>query len=771
LYEFRAIFEPYDVRLDRLPGQPDTAIDGLARVFDNQSAAPTYLFLRGNEAMPVQDQPLSPAVPSILGDGLAIEPVSLPPQAYYPALRPFEQQEALTGAAAQVQAAMAALAAAQESLRGAEAQLAAVLDPGAPVAEPAVQVTLEDDFSAARPEIWTVGAGQWEHRDGRLVQSQTGDSACRLTSVATHPGDFSATFRFRILDGQMWKSVGLSFDVTDSGDYNGVYLSAVAGGPKAQVYLQRSGGASYPADAARALPIELEREYTLGIAVRGTLLNVSVDGQLAIAYRLPDERREGRFALWTFDAAAEFLAAKVETLPSQATLVEAGEGAPLPPPAWTPELATAAVDAARLALGIADRGLAAAEANAAAVAARIAADKSRYADPPAADAEGLATAANAAERQLAAASAEQAILMAEQQLFAAQAALNTADPNTQQAVTTAETALAQAKAALTAAQESLSAPPAATYTPLGPVYPATSTGRRTALARWIGSRQNPLSARVAVNHIWLRHFGEPLVPTVFDFGLNGKRPTHPDLLDWLAVEFMDSGWSMKHVHRQIVLSTAYRRDSAFRPDDPNVAIDPDNHQWWRCFARRAESEAVRDSVLAVAGSLDTTLGGPDIDQALGLTVPRRSIYFRHSKEKQVTMLSLFDAPGPTECYRRNQSIAPQQALALANSSLALAQSRVLAGKLTLEAGAGMQGDAAFVVAAYETVLSRAPSETEVAECRDFLGRQAALLASGGLEAFANGQPGPVPPSPDPAQRARENLVHVLLNHHEFVTLR
>src|ERR671920_1717368 len=99
---------------------------------------------------------------------------------------------------------------------------------------------------------------------------------------------------------------------------------------------------------------------------------------------------------------------------------------------------------------------------------------------------------------------------------------------------------------------------------------ATSTGRRLALARWIADRKNPLTARVAVNHIWLRHFGSPLVPTVFDFGLNGKRPTHPELLDWLAVELMDSGWQMKSLHRLIVTSNVYRmQSSSHNPEDAN----------------------------------------------------------------------------------------------------------------------------------------------------------------------------------------------------------
>ncbi len=115
------------------------------------------------------------------------------------------------------------------------------------------------------------------------------------------------------------------------------------------------------------------------------------------------------------------------------------------------------------------------------------------------------------------------------------------------------------------------------FTPLGPSFPSTSTGRRLALARWIASDENPLTARVAVNHIWLRHFGQPLVPTVFDFGLHGKPATHPELLDWLAIELMRSNWNMKRLHRLIVLSETYGRDSAVHdPQSQAARLDPDN---------------------------------------------------------------------------------------------------------------------------------------------------------------------------------------------------
>ncbi len=301
-----------------------------------------------------------------------------------------------------------------------------------------------------------------------------------------------------------------------------------------------------------------------------------------------------------------------------------------------------------------------------------------------------------------------------------------------------------------------------------PIYPATSTGRRLALARWITDRNNPLAARVAMNHIWLRHFGKGIVPTEFDFGRNGKPPTHPALLDWLADEFMRCGWSMKHMHRLIVTSRAYQMDSQASP--ANLARDPDNRYLWRMNVRRMEGEVLRDSLLHVAGRLDLTMGGPDIDHHLGLTTRRRSLYYRHAAEKQMEFLGLFDAASVTECYRRSESLVPQQALALANSSLALGQSRLLARSLSHKIGTS--DAAAFVKAGFEQVLSRPPTAEESAACVQFLREQTALLAGGNkLSASEGASVSPVPAAADPAQRAKENLIHVLMNHNDFVTIR
>jgi hypothetical protein len=297
------------------------------------------------------------------------------------------------------------------------------------------------------------------------------------------------------------------------------------------------------------------------------------------------------------------------------------------------------------------------------------------------------------------------------------------------------------------------------------LLPATSTGRRLALAEWITEATNPLTARVAVNHIWMRHFGTPLVPTVANFGLNGKPPAHPELLDWLAVEFVQSNWSMKHLHRLIVTSRAYRLSSR-NVDGPNKIADSENRLYWRANSRRMDAEVVRDSLLAIAGQLDTTLGGPTIDEKLGLTSKRRSLYFRFNAEYKMSFLDQFDAASPTECYERRESVVPQQALALHNSVLALNVSREIAGQL-----AKLADNRSFVAAAFERVLNRAPSEEERTRCEEFLREQITLYSHPDkLTPFPAG-PAVKAPSTIPAQRAREDLVHVLLNHNDFVTVR
>ena len=414
-------------------------------------------------------------------------------------------------------------------------------------------------------------------------------------------------------------------------------------------------------------------------------------------------------------------------------------------------------DLACLRVEVARCRLAAAEAEHASVAARVAADRGRHADgAPAAEAAALVRRAARAEQRatLAAAWAE----VAAQDFEAAEAAgLPDDDAARGQRLDAAVSARAAAVARVAAARERLADPAAAdAYAPLGPHYPQASTGRRRALAAWITDRGNPLAARVAVNHVWMRHFHVPLVATVADFGRNGAPPSHPDLLDWLAVEFMESGWSLRHLHRLIVTSAAYGRDSG---SGPQAAVDPDNRLLWRMHVGRMEAEVVRDSLLAVAGLLDPTMGGPPLATSEALSTHRRSLYYECFPEEggQSAFARLFDAPDPLECYRRSVSIMPQQALALTNSELV----HTVSERLVADAGASStpprDDDAAFVAAMFLRILARPPSPAEQAACLDALPAHRRLLEADGAA--------------DAAAGARRGLARVLLNHHDFLTIR
>lgn len=453
------------------------------------------------------------------------------------------------------------------------------------------------------------------------------------------------------------------------------------------------------------------------------------------------------------------------------------------------KIARALMAAVQAAIGVEERQLAVADANLSSISARLAADRVRYLDPQAANVDELMRAAAQAERQHALAAAELQHLVAQRE-HARLAANPLADEGAKKALDTAAQSLADATKSVEAARLALASNDIS-YSAVGATYPRESTGRRAALARWITDRGNPLTARVLVNHVWMRHFGRPLVSTVFDFGLNGKAPTHPELLDWLATEFMESGWSIKSLHRAIVLSVAYQRDSVAAAETlaGNRAIDPDNRLLWRANTRRMEAEVVRDSLLELAGSLDPARGGADIDSKTADASFRRSLYYRHANEKRVTFLELFDQVGVAEGYQRTESVVPQQALALLNSDFANRAAARLAERLNSIAESSTERG--FVVVAFETILGRTATDAEIAACLDYLSRHAGsaepVVAAEAKDAAPAGVGGDsavaAPPQAatpggggagtlSPEQiRARANLVHALLNHNDFLAIR
>jgi hypothetical protein len=567
-YRLRAVFEPHNVRTDRVPGEANTDKNGLVRAYDADPKAPTYLFYRGDERNPDKEHPLTPGVPEALGGTLKLAAVSLPRLAYQPDKRDFVVQE-------------------------------------------------------------TIAAGE----------------------------------------------------------------QAVAAARKAQATI------------------------------------------LADAKSTPETREQAGLSLAVAEARHAALLAVLRVEKCE----DAGDHTS---ETW----------------------------------------------------KQAAMAASAAQREAAFREAEMNVALARSALAAAQAKADAADKGADRAASkkaaadleAAGTKSAAAEKALTTAKAERLAAPTVAYKPRPlPAYPAESTGRRLAFARWLTDRRNPLAARVAMNHIWARHFGQGIVPSVADFGRNGRPPSHPQLLDWLAAEFMSptlaatgthaksgadarAAWSMKRMHRLIVTSSAYRMAST--PDADDARRDPDNTYLWRMSSRRMEAEVVRDNILFVAGQLDETMGGPEVDHNQGLNSHRRSLYLRIAAEKEVEFLKIFDSPSVTECYERKHSVMPQQALALANSELTLSESRLLARALSAKSGSD---SAKFTRDAFLRVLARRPTPEETRLCLAFLTEQ--------VQRFKAQIPLPAAvttnlaesakPSADPALHARENLVLVLFNHNDFVTVR
>ena len=831
-YRFRAFFEPHSVRVDVLSAaaglQKDATLgmvplDGVSRVFDEQLEQPTYLFSRGDDRFPEKDRPLAPGVPAALGGSLPeIAAIDLPLEGWYPALHPEliasrqqDLQQKLAAAEAAVTAQQLRLAAAEQRHREVAAAEAAAGDtkPAAGTVQsiPTEETLFHDDFDALDPNIWQPVNGAWAVEAGDLVQSRVG-TFHTINAAVELPRDFRARVRYTCTDPGGLHSTGFSFDVHGSEAWQAVYTHSRGTTSGIQAFHRSGGVNAYPKAGVFPDTVHVGEEIVLDVAVRGSLLNVWHNGQLKIAYEMPLARRPGGLALWVHSGTARFHEVLVATLPEEFALTRKADQvlrSPFEP--LTAESLSRTVASHRAQLEILQLKREVARAEQESVQARTAADMAKYsaadhsATLNASTWQPLAEAAFASQQKLAVSQARVKLAEAEQQLAdVRRQSPNGTSTDGQPAAASRTEAMQQAEAkaqkAVAAARKALDAAIAAqkksgtNYEPLGKEYPKTSTGRRLALAQWITSPQNPRTARVAVNHMWLRHFGQALVPSVASFGLAGKDPSHPKLLDWLAVELTgstaegtnesaaaaDGTWRMKHLHRLMVTSSAYRRASAAGPQaSGNLDIDPQNTYLWRMNSRRMEAEAVRDSVLYLAGRLDESMGGPEIAESQGQVNLRRSLYFRTTPNESMEFLDLFDLASPNECYDRKPSVVPQQVLAMTNSALATTSARMLAGQILqeIQPTAGTPAnpattDIAFIEASFRHVLCRMPTEAERTRCAEFLAGHTRLLQQAGkLQRFPSGGAQRQAAAADPALRAKENLVQVLFNHNDFVTIR
>jgi hypothetical protein len=307
-----------------------------------------------------------------------------------------------------------------------------------------------------------------------------------------------------------------------------------------------------------------------------------------------------------------------------------------------------------------------------------------------------------------------------------------------------------------------------------------SSGRRRALAEWIASPDNPLTARVMVNRIWYWHFGRGIVATPGNFGKMGVPPTHPELLDWLATEFIRQGWSIKQMHRLIMNSETYKMASSFY-NAPNAEKDADNIYVWRYPVRRLEGEVIRDIILSASGQINLEAGGPPFFPSIPQRVRegyrqgkwiltkeepsnwRRSIYSYWKRGMKYPMFDVHDQPDQNVTVeKRNITTVPTQALTLLNNEFVLLQARYLAERVMREAGT--DSPEAQVKTLYRIALSRQPTAKELAGQLDFLKKQREFRTAR-TSGEGSGQGGG---EQDIDVAVLSDLTHVMLNANEFV---
>lgn len=322
--------------------------------------------------------------------------------------------------------------------------------------------------------------------------------------------------------------------------------------------------------------------------------------------------------------------------------------------------------------------------------------------------------------------------------------------------------------------------------PNDPAIPAAKaagkTGRRTVLANWLTDAKNPLVARVMVNRVWHYHFGRGIAGTPSDFGMMGERPTHRELLDDLAHRFMQDGWSVKKLHREIMLSAVYQQSSEFA--EAAAKADPENKYLWRFARRRLEGETVRDSMLRVSGLLNEKMYGPGVFPPMPAGVvtrggwkkneeeseaQRRSVYVFVRRNTRYPMFESFDMPDTHEsCSRRNATVTPGQALELMNSELIFDWSRSLAGRVLNDAGMKQES---FVDRAYRLAYQRAATAAEKRSASEFLARHVPLVEARLAKREAVPMPKNMPAGMAPAEAAAVvDLCHAILNSSEFLYL-
>jgi len=793
-FRMRAFFEPIGIRQDRVSGETapppfeeyvyggsrKVVREGLVRIFDKQPDATTWFYTGGDERNRVESRgSIPPGVPSFLNVPLGdIKPVDLPLAGWYPGSRPNVQQTMIDEHQAAVTAALQGKESAEAThdLTSQQAQLE--------VAQREFDIALKTAIAAGEAGALAGLHSVYLHAaEGRRVIQH---GMPELTAV---PDGTSISFQLGILEDS---HINFQLARDAAKHLTALYVGFVNG----QIKSYRPGGFSEFSVAAYDLPAGQDQfEVTLvlrpsddvaelTVSLLGTETQLVTKEPIALngwkAAKSPPQPmtfdcRPGTSVLiddvkvvagnhtfaWDFEAPRFADGDDVDgshgwrknsmSVAPATSLVSIMAGCASAMPSYEAlNRAKAAYREVSLPLIAATQKLEATRLNLASVEATIAADNARRDQADLSRFEELAKTAYV--RQLAAniSEAKSRALNAELELIQARA-LPESDKEKPKRIETLTAALATAKGALTAAVAKQTSTPTSTdYELLSPTSAPQSTGRRAALAYWITDPKNPLTPRVAINHLWMRHFHTPLVESVYDFGRNGKLPSHPQLLDRLTDELLDNAWSMKHIHRLIATSRAYQMSSSTIGLDDNLVKDKDNRLLWRMNQGRMEAEVVRDSLLSIADSLDPTIGGPALPNTQAMTSNRRSLYFEVYPEDGGSddLADVFDAPDPAECFRRSSTIVPQQALALSNSEIIHRCCVLTADKVSERVGTA---DDAFIAGAFVRVLSRQPEPRELAAATEFLKKQRLII--------------------EDSVAVRASLIRVLFNHNDFVTIR
>jgi len=790
-FRLRAFFEPIGIRQDRVAGRADpppfqqyvyggsrkVVKEGMVRVYDESPDATTWFYTGGDERNRQKDRGgITPGVPAFLNVPFEeIQPIDLPLTAWYPGARSNIQATVL-------EACRTELAAAEKS--HAEA-LAKPIDVD-PLKKKLAEAKDQFDQAIAAAKQTSVIAGEqslWmDAIQGRRIIQNTLPGLNSVNSGTT------IQFDLKIITD---KSFNFQLARDTSKGLTALYLGFVGG----KITAYRPGGfqefllGEYDHAAGETqflvkLVLEPEKDVALcTIQKKGADDNFVSAVPIALNGWNPTKNPHQPFTLdcrtgaqvlidqvsvtageqqflWGFESpkfSAEqdvdgvdgWLVHPASKAPatSLVTMIAGCESARTAHQQWL--AAKAELAAATSHIELAQRELAAKRAALESAQATIAADSAKRDGAEDTTIKQLSQAAYAKQLQGDLADGRWRAMQAQAAIDTA-LALPDSDKDKSKKITAQTAALKTAQSDLKKLiDKQASTPDSTEYRLLSPTTSPQSTGRRAALARWITHPTNPLTPRVAINHIWMRHFGAPLVASVYDFGRNGKAPTHPQLLDWLSVELVENNWSMKHIHRLLLTSRAYRMQSSSGEHAANLANDENNRFLWRMNSRRMEAEVVRDSLLSIAGTLDPTVGGEVLPNTQAATTFRRSLYYEVFPEAggATALAEPFDPPDPGECFRRTSTVIPQQALAMSNSTL-VHRTSLSTAKTIAPADAS---DDDLMKRAFLTVLSRPAEPREIVAANRFLVRQREITKT--------------------EQQVRASLLRVLFNHNDYITIR